>query len=27
MRFCIQCGKQIPVEAKFCPYCRHAYTN
>src|SRR2546425_6373735 len=26
-RFCIQCGKQIPLEAKFCPYCRHAYTT
>ncbi len=25
-RFCIMCGKQIPMEAKFCPYCRHAYT-
>ena len=25
-RFCIKCGKRIPVEAKFCPYCRHAYT-
>ena len=25
MRFCIMCGKRIPVEAKFCPYCRHAY--
>ena len=25
-RFCIMCGKRIPGEAKFCPYCRHAYT-
>ena len=24
-RFCIMCGRRIPVEAKFCPYCRHAY--
>jgi len=25
-RFCIMCGRRIPGEAKFCPYCRHAYT-
>src|SRR3972149_4529851 len=25
-RFCIICGRRIPTEAKFCPYCRHAYT-
>jgi hypothetical protein len=24
-RFCIICGRRIPTEAKFCPYCRHAY--
>jgi hypothetical protein len=24
-RFCIMCGRRIPTEAKFCPYCRHAY--
>jgi hypothetical protein len=25
-RFCITCGKKIPVEARFCPYCRTSYT-
>src|SRR3989442_2167023 len=22
-RVCITCGKRIPLESKFCPYCRH----
>jgi len=21
LRFCLQCGRQIPLDAKFCPYC------
>jgi hypothetical protein len=21
LRFCLQCGRQIPADAKFCPYC------
>ncbi len=25
-RFCIMCGRRIPVESRFCPYCRHAFT-
>lgn len=25
-KFCIKCGRRIPTEAKFCPYCRHAYS-
>jgi RNA polymerase subunit RPABC4/transcription elongation factor Spt4 len=26
MRYCVTCGHRIPVESKFCPYCRHAYS-
>ncbi len=25
MRYCVTCGRRIPVASKFCPYCRHAY--
>ena len=24
-RFCTQCGKQIPIDAKICPYCGHNF--
>lgn len=24
-RICIECKKEIPVDAKFCPYCSHKY--
>ncbi len=27
IRFCVNCGRNIPFDAIICPYCRHDYEN